>query len=288
MMESRAVEAALMQYGLDGARLEPLDGGTINRVWRVDTPDASFVLKEYRPGFPELSRLHQALTVQTAAAAQGLPVPRLLPNLGGETITAAHDHAFTLSEYVPGRLFEPNAIPPAAARRMGEVLGRLHEALLLTLPAGEQPEMPSVEAIEEQLRSLLAIAGSRRHDPVDAIAEGALQAKLDLLATIESVPRCGSQWTHGDYEWRNVLFDDNDEVAAIIDFDNAIYHPPERDVMRCIALSFPGLPLEVDDFFAGYASVRQVRPGDVPHYVELYRYLSTFRVWPDQRALPPP
>jgi Ser/Thr protein kinase RdoA (MazF antagonist) len=115
---------------------------------------------------------------------------------------------------------------------------------------------------------------------VDAVAEGVLEAKLDLLSTIDSAPAVSSQWTHGDYEWRNVLFDERDEVAAVIDFDNAIYYPPERDVMRCIALTFPTLEPEADSFFEGYAAEHKLSPRDAASYVELYRYFSTFRVWP--------
>ncbi len=108
------------------------------------------------------------------------------------------------------------------------------------------------------------------------------------MAELDAVPTFTLQWTHGDYEWRNVLFDDDDNVAAVVDFDNAVYYGVERDVMRCIALSFPNLEPETDDFFAGYAVVRRLRPEDARHLVECYRYLSTFRVWPiSERYLHP-
>jgi Ser/Thr protein kinase RdoA (MazF antagonist) len=162
---------------------------------------------------------------------------------------------------------------------MGETLGHLHEALA-TIPAGTPPVLPGLEAIEEQLRSLLAAARGRRGNPVDEIAEAFLEAKLELLATIERIPALAPQWTHGDYEWRNVLFDDHDEVVAVIDFDAAQFYSPARDVMRCIALSFPELEPEADDFFRGYAVVRRLMPDDVREYVEFYRYISTMRFWP--------
>jgi hypothetical protein len=50
--------------------------------------------------------------------------------------------------------------------------------------------------------------------------------------------------------------------------------------MRCIALTFPALEPEADSFFEGYAAGRKVSPRDAASYVELYRYFSTFRVWP--------
>lgn len=262
-------------------------GGTINRVWRVDTGEASFVLKEYRPDFPEASRVQQSIAVQMACHSASMPVPAVVPNRGGEMVTAVEGYLYVLSEYVDGRMYQPGQIPAEAARSMGNALGRLHDSLLL-LPPFAPPTLPSFEAIGTELLRLLALARVRRDDPVDATAVGVLEAKLDLLSTLGEVPACESQWTHGDYEWRNVLFGASDQVVAIIDFDNAIFYPPERDVMRCIALSFPALQAETDDFFAGYAAVRRVTARDVSRYVESYRYFSTFRVWPiSERYLHP-
>ena len=271
---------ALRLYGLTDAPLTELGGGTINRVWRVDTTSSSRVLKEYRPDFQEVGRLTQIIAAQQAADAHRLPVPPLVPNQHGEAITRVDQHAYVLSEYVEGRLHEPGRVPATAARNLGVVLARLHDALLSLAPDGSPRALPSLQAIEANLRGLLAVARRRRDNPVDAVAEGVLEAKLNLVSTIDSVPAVTSQWTHGDYEWRNVLFDERDEVAAVIDFDNAIYYPPQRDVMRCLALTFPALEPEVDSFFEGYAAVRKVSPRGAASYVELYRYFSTFRVWP--------
>ena len=264
-------------YGLTAAALVPLSGGVQNSVWRVDTSGGAFALKRHESREP--AHILNTIEVQQAAHASGVPTPQLVPNALGDTITLADGRAFVLSRFVPGRLYEPGAIPARAARRMGEVLGGLHGALE-TLSAGETPSLPSLEDIEALLRSLLTEAQARRGDPVDEIAEGVLEAKLDLLASIEAVPPLTLQWTHGDYEWRNVLFDDSDDVAAVIDFDEAAYYHPARDVMRCIALSFPNLEAEAYEFFAGYASVVRLGPDRAREYVEFYRYISTFRVWP--------
>ena len=276
-MVSLPPRAVLDVYGLEGAVQAPLSGGVINNVWRVDSLQGSFVLKQYLTS--DTNQVRQSIAVQQAARAYGVPVPAVVPNRRGEMVTLLDGRAHILSRFVAGRLYEPGHIPAKAARRMGEVLGRLHEALAL-LPAGEAASLPTPDAIEKQLRSLLTIARSRRGSPVDDIAVGVLEAKLDLLSRIEAVPPLIARWTHGDYEWRNVLFDGDDEVAAVIDFDDAAYYHPARDVMRCIALSFPALEPEVDDYFAGYASVRPLSPNEVRAYVEFYRYISTFRVWP--------
>ena len=88
------------------------------------------------------------------------------------------------------------------------------------------------------------------------------------------------QWTHGDYEWRNVLFNEEDEVVAVLDFDNLVYYGRERDVMRCIALTFPAGAPEAAAFFAGYATESGLTADEARNYVDTYRYFSTFRTWP--------
>ncbi len=88
------------------------------------------------------------------------------------------------------------------------------------------------------------------------------------------------QWTHGDYEWRNVIFDEQDEVVAVLDFDNLVCYGRERDVMRCLALSFETGSHDADAYLGGYASASRLTADEARNYVEAYRYFSTFRTWP--------
>jgi homoserine kinase type II len=269
--------AALHAYGLEAESFTPLTGGVINEVWRIEDSDLAFVLKQYAA--LDITRVRQSIAVQQAAQSQGVPVPTIVPNRFGQPVTVVDGRAHVLSPFMAGKLYEPGAIPEAASRHMGEVLGHLHAALTEMKP-GRTPSLPSPSEIEAQLRSLLAISLSRKDDPIDEIAAGILEAKLDLLSGIDRVPALEAQWTHGDFEWRNVLFDDAEQVAAVIDFDDAAYYHPARDVMRCIALSFPALEPGVDEYFAGYTSVRHLTTDEARDYVEFYRYISTFRVWP--------
>jgi Ser/Thr protein kinase RdoA (MazF antagonist) len=163
---------------------------------------------------------------------------------------------------------------------MGEMLARL-QAALSTLPPSTAPALWSHAQIESYLTGLLAGAEARRHaDAVDERAYNLIRQKLALLDDLGDPPDYEPGWSHGDYHWRNVLFDSADEVAAVIDFDTVAYFSPARDVMRCIALSFPALGPEVEAFFAGYAAVRRPGPEEARGYVDLYRYLSSYRVWP--------
>lgn len=277
-METRA-GAALAHYGLKNPILTPLTGGSINTVWRVDSADGAFALKLYSGNFLTPDALHRVCRAQMLADAGGVPVPRMVM-AGGVPFVEVAGSLFVLSKYVPGRLYLPDTMPLQAARRMGEMLARLQSALA-ELPPGRPSALWPLDAIEGYLNALLVIATKRRgRSEVDERAYQLLRSRLVLLETLGEMPAFEPGWSHGDYEWRNVMFDESDEVCAVIDFDDLQYFSPAREVMRCMALSFPSLGENAFAFLAGYASASGISPKTARSYVEFYRYISAYRVWP--------
>ncbi len=104
------LQAVLAQYGLQAADMTPLSGGTINRVWRVEAEQGSYVLKQYVEPYG-VAQVRQSIVVHQAAFAQGLPVPEVIPNAGSDVVTEAEGGIYVLSRFVPGRLYEPGCIP---------------------------------------------------------------------------------------------------------------------------------------------------------------------------------
>jgi Ser/Thr protein kinase RdoA (MazF antagonist) len=171
-------------------------------------------------------------------------------------------------------------MPEQAAHRAGVVLARLKQALTV-LPPGEAPALWPRDRIRAYLEQLLAFADARRRtNDVDERAAILIRQKLDLLEELTDIPAYEPGWTHGDYHWRNILFNDDDEVAGIIDFDTVAYFSPARDVMRGIALSFPNLGPSAFSFFEGYAGERGLSAEQARGYVAFSRYISSYRVWP--------
>jgi Ser/Thr protein kinase RdoA (MazF antagonist) len=208
-------------------------------------------------------------------------VPEIVRSATGAPFVEAGGAYFVLSRFIEGRTYEPDLMPVRAAHRLGVTLAQL-QAALASLPAGEAPELWSRGRIEAYLDRLLRAADTRRHaDAVDARAYEKLLRKRRLLDQLGEVPSYEPGWTHGDYHWRNVLFGVDDEVRAVIDFDTLHYFSPARDVMRCLALSFPSLGEAAFAFLTGYVSGRRITPEQAVAHVELYRYLSSYRVWPE-------
>ena len=139
---SDSLQAALGAYGLTGALLEPLGGGTLNGVWRLETLDGALVLKRY--DFVDVAQVRKSIELQQAALIHGVPVPHVVLNDREEAVTVVEGRAFVLSEYVEGRLYEPGRVPAAAARSMGVELARLHDALLQLAPDVSPRPLPSL------------------------------------------------------------------------------------------------------------------------------------------------
>jgi Ser/Thr protein kinase RdoA (MazF antagonist) len=280
MTNHAGAEAALSAFGITEARLQLLTGGTINDVFRVDSAQGIFALKQYSMVVQRSLEIERVSHAQEVARTCGLPVPRVISATDGRGSVAVNGLAFTLNEFVHGRTFAVDAMPVNAARRMGVMLAKI-QAALAELPPEQVLDLLSLDQIRVHLEELLGLAEARRHhDPVDERAYLLIRQKLALLETLDSVPTYERGWTHGDYQRTNVLFNDRDEVAGIIDFDALSYFSPARDAMRCIILSFPSLRPNAFAFFEGYASAKGLSPDEARGYVDFYRYISTYRVWP--------
>jgi Ser/Thr protein kinase RdoA (MazF antagonist) len=88
------------------------------------------------------------------------------------------------------------------------------------------------------------------------------------------------QWTHGDYTWRNIFFDADDNICGVLDFDNFQPASAGRDVMRCFTYSFPFGYTTALEYFAGYARTANLSPTEAREYVRTWQYLSTYRMFP--------
>jgi Ser/Thr protein kinase RdoA (MazF antagonist) len=271
----------LHQYGLGDALVSPLSGGAINNVYRVESGRGVFVLKEYSGVEMTPERLTRVCDAMALARDAGLPVPRVVHMGDGSAFAIRDSRFFVLTEFVQGRTHPAGMMPERAARNLGAIHARLLDSLRGLGDAPAQ-ELPNLDWVRAYLDQLLEIGSRRRHDdPVDEAACLELEQKLRMLeAWSGPVPVVHPQWTHGDYTWRNILFDDADELVAIIDFDNLRFTSRGRDVMRCFTLSFPHGSNTALSYFQGYAQVAKPAAEDVREYVNLYRYMSMYGTWP--------
>jgi aminoglycoside phosphotransferase (APT) family kinase protein len=249
----------LADYGLASARVSVLVGhGAINQVYKVESAAGVFVLKEYS-GIPmDTARFSSCATFRPLRTA-GLPIPKVRQTSDGRA--SAIQWPLLPDDYVAGHTFPGGNMPDEAAFRLGVTHAKLL-SLLAAIPGATPQELPDLESTEAHLRALLAIGSKRRgQDARDEASCLQLEQKLRMLQAWQGpAPKVRAQWTHGDYTWRNVLFDGDDEVAAIVDFDNLRSSDRGRDVMRCFTLSFPHGSPAARSYFGGYAAASGSRP----------------------------
>jgi Ser/Thr protein kinase RdoA (MazF antagonist) len=273
-------------YGLATPTLSPVARGAVNRNHRITTADGEYILKEYLPGGNPPSAMRRSCAVQMYLHAKGLPVPLIRPNRDGALLTETQEGYFSVSRFVEGRQYDRPQVPPRAARSMGEALGRLHCALG-EMESVQPYAFPPRNAALARVESLLALAGARRQESaVDEAACQILRGKAEALATLAERDLPGplpAQWVHGDYQETNLIFTSEDQVAAVLDFDNLRCLPRGIEVMRAFAFSFAtsaGPAEAAYDFIAGYLSVAAVELAEVERWARDWTYYSLCRDWP--------
>lgn len=190
-------------------RIEPLPGGSVNEVWRVDTEEGCFVLRLDGPSWrrPGVERWRE-LQLHSVAAAAGL-APRIVAK------SAALDA--WVCEFLPGRSWTPDDYSdPAQLQRLGERLAQLHR-----LP-------PPVVAPFDPVSIARGYIGGREPPDTDT-ARRVLQMlrkiqRADQAVTAERQP---SVIVHGDPVHGNIL---DGERLWLLDWEYAQLADPVFDV----------------------------------------------------------
>ncbi len=287
---ARHLEAA---YDLVAPSLIAIERGMMNVNFRVDAGGITYHLKCYNPRLCQPDRARRALEIQESAGRDGTPVAAIVRNVDGDLITTTDGGFCALASFVQGRHYQRGSIPEPAARSMGETLGKLH----LSLAARAEPrpyEPPDRSAALARLERALAVAESLPvRSELDDRCCRVLRHKIARLQrrSTPAFPGTFAQLVHGDYQETNLLFDDGDRVAAVLDFDNVCLDAPAAELTRTLSLAFKdgeALLPEADAFFAGYRSVARPTEGEIALYAPLRAYLSCLSAWPiEPRYLDP-
>ncbi|MFE9339588.1 phosphotransferase [Streptomyces sp. NPDC007063] len=150
---------------------------------------------------------------------------------------------------VPGRPPHGAALPPEEQRRLFHRIGALASAVHRSAPAqpaaaDQGPALEKLERHPHRARSHLA--------PGDEEFLRTLVRRAQGLPGLERVP------THGDFQLRNLLVDE-DGSLAVIDFERSEPGPAIRDIVR-LCDTWAGRPDLYDAFLAGYG--RKLTPAE--------------------------
>jgi hypothetical protein len=195
-------------YGVAVSTLRPHAGGFESDCWVAD--DVWFV-KVWRQQKPPtgLGLLHEL-------QALGLPVPAPIPTVSGPLYATWQGRPYAIFPYVRGRTATTDDW-----RQTAQALRRVHELGHVGLPHGTMDE-PEIRQLAKRLDH--PWIADRRDEVAEAISR--LEQAIERAST--KVVR--QVICHRDFIGLNLILDDDGQLAAILDWDQAVLGPREHDV----------------------------------------------------------
>ncbi|MCZ6681368.1 MAG: phosphotransferase [Candidatus Poribacteria bacterium] len=260
-------------YALNIESAMPIGTGAMSTTVKLITDLGTLFLKIYKSArnhqvTPTSTCQRMAFThaVQDFLHQNDFPVPRLLPNINGETLSVCHNQIYAISEFIEGREYEVENSDQL--RTAGEMLGRLHQRLRWfhphIQPAWQFAETEILAQLEDRFSRIQSVVANRKTHPVPQhqIEEWRHVAKELVNVQLQRpTGQFSRQWIiHGDYRAQNLKFD-GERICAILDLDTA--RPANRlyDLGYAMAF-FPAVyqssPLTTDQqsiFLHAYESV---------------------------------
>lgn len=273
---SAALSALARTFGLGEVRARQfLAHGLMNRNWRLDTASGAYAVKEITD--VPLPTVRRNLAVLSGLASDGIPVPAPLAADGGDLVAEIGGHGYCVLPWVDGDHVPGNELTLTQARELGAVTARLHEGLRRHAP-GPLPEQAPLSKVGDPAAADRTAVVLLERLPAEAAADfgkaaaEALHERRDLLARhvgarpLGEVPAGPYGWTHGDFQYRN-LIRQGGRVVAVLDWDRLGVRPYGEEVARTAQVQFGvGGVFDLDRvaaFTTGYRSVIDLPQADL-------------------------
>jgi Ser/Thr protein kinase RdoA (MazF antagonist) len=247
-----------------------------NRVYEVELADRSRVVaKFYRPGRWSRGQIEAEHALLAELAGEEIPVvpARALPR--GGTVGEIAGIFYALFDRRGGRA--PDELTAATARRLGQLVGRLH-VVGARRPGADRPRLTGAGYVLPELVHVerSPLVPERLRARWLAAARGLAGAADRLLAGVPVLR------LHGDLHLGNVL--ERDGELALVDFDDCRIGPAVQDLW----LALPGRDRESEalraELLAGYETFRDFDHGELA-LVEALRglRLAHYAAWVARR-----
>ena len=225
-------EASIQQnYGLKIAAATRIGTGAMSSTMALNTDRRRLFLKRYTPASDlnlnpptEISRIAFAHSVQDYLWKLDFPIPCLLRNRDGDTLTVEGSEIYAISEFVDG--YDYDAVAPARAlQSAGDILGRIHDELRGFRLSVDFKWVPMHDEVINLLRLRLerirTAASQTAGYPVSESQITEWKTEVERLDAGLPATDEGDWIIHGDYRAQNLKFDADGNVTGILDLDTA-------------------------------------------------------------------
>ncbi|WP_317453682.1 phosphotransferase [Streptomyces sp. CBMA152] len=276
-----ALSALSRSFGLGEVRdRQFLAHGLMNRNWRLETAAGTYAVKEIAD--VPLPKVRRNLALLADLARDGIPVPAPLPADGGDLVVEVGGHGYCVLPWVDGEHVQGTDLSLDQARDLGALLARLHEGLRRHGPGPLPESAPAakVRDVAEADQAAAVLLVRLPAEPVTDFDKAAIEALHDRRALLAryTVARPEGEvsagpygWTHGDFQYRNLLRQDG-RVVAVLDWDRLGIRPYGEEVARTAQVQFGvGGVFDLDRvaaFCSGYRSVIDLSKEDLADAVK--------------------
>jgi homoserine kinase type II len=246
-----------------------LPHGLMNRNWQLTTSTGRYALKHLRDAPVPTARRN--LRVLAALHERGVPVCPPLLTRHGDPVVEVGSGAYCVLPWLDGGHPAGPDLTQAQAGQLGVVVGQIHRELNRLPPTCGLPaitDAPTARVVQPDQ----AIAEARRFQsaaaavggPFDAVVIHLLDQRIALIdkhaaaRPTDSQPEGPYGWTHGDLQYRNIIWT-GATIGAVIDWDRIRIRPFAEEIARTATIQFgtpDGLDLDrVAAFIAGYRTI---------------------------------
>ena len=213
--------------------------GTINQTWLITAETGRFALR--LSCHEDTAKLQRELDLIARVAGSGIPVVVPVRTPSGEAFLH-QDGLWTLSPFAPGTQADREVMTLAQDRGMGRYLAKLLDALEgcpLELAKRRSLRLDVDNTLAKMARYEKLIGEYENASEQEVYALDRLKGRRKWIeahadATLDGLKRLPEQVIHGDYQEKNVFFDERGDVSALIDWENAWVAPREWELLRTL------------------------------------------------------
>ena len=279
---------------------EYLAEGLMNPNWRLHTDTGTYAAKRILD--VSLGKARRNLAAPTLLTKAGLSVCSPLSTASGELVAElAADRGYCVFPWVAGAHIEGPRLSLSAVTVLGELVGRLHQALADAAVDAAWPALPDkvgsrvttvADAQAQADRYLAVIAAINAPDRFDLSAAEDVLTRKALLGSHGSGAPNGEiakgtvGWTHGDLQFRNLLWR-NGQVVAVLDWDRVGPRPLVEELVRTAQVQFSTADGQLDlermaAFVVGYRTVVDVSNDEIADATRRLWWKRMTDFWPLQ------
>jgi homoserine kinase type II len=269
------------------------EGGFTNENYIVNTTAGNFFLKKYlRVNDEKILREHRILEY---LKQQSFCVPKLILNKNCQTLTEYKGEFYAFFELVAGSsVVATNQVSDRQMKNIAEILARYHH-LAAYLPTADEPLSPIadknyLEELYHQVANLLQ--NKKEPDDYDKMIDSVLDLKIKEFANAPKIDydRLPSLLVHGDFHADNILFDQNGEIVAVVDWE-LVKHQPRIWEVLCAAFFCAKLdwtwnfhtPVDfhrAQNFLAAYHAINPFTTEEIAQLPAILKSASADLSWP--------